>query len=386
MPGSGFNRRTLLAGLAAAGGATIMPSRLAFASPLATDKRFVFIIQRGAADGLSTLAPVGDPQFAEIRGQLAEEFSDVPRIGTDFALHPDLPLLSELFQQEQALFLNAIASPYRDRSHFDAQNVLETGGTRAFEHEDGWLNRIINLLPEGTRAMAVGSSIPAALRGPIEVSNYGSSVLPDADEDLMRRVAKLYGEDEQLSGIWRNALEARDMAMGVEARGNNFGATGELAANLLSGPNGARIAMIETGGWDTHVNQQLRLGYQFRGLNDLLVALRDGLGGHWANTLVLIATEFGRTAAINGTRGTDHGTASLAMLLGGAVNGGRVITDWPGLKSSQLLEGRDLKPTMSLGAAIAGAIGEHFGIDPILAMSTAFPGHDRRPNEGLIRT
>ena len=380
-----LDRRRLLAGLAIGGAASLLPARLAFATAAETDKRFVFIIQRGAVDGLSTLAPVGDPAFAAVRGALANDFADAAKLDSLFALHPDLATIGGLYRAKQALFLHAAASPYRDRSHFDGQNVLETGGTRPYELKDGWLNRTLGLLPGGTRALAVGPNVPAALRGPNLVASYGNSALPDANDDLLDRVSQLYAGDVQLHRLWDGVMMTKDMAAGVEGKGDAPASLGKLAAQLLSAPDGARIAMIETGGWDTHFNQVPRLKRQFKGLDDLVAALKGGLGPVWNDTVVLVATEFGRTAAINGTNGTDHGTASLAMMLGGAVAGGRVVTDWPGLAKEQLYRGRDLNPTTALDTAIAGALGGHFGLDAGKVLATAFPGSSGAPMERLVR-
>jgi uncharacterized protein (DUF1501 family) len=165
-------------------------------------------------------------------------------------------------------------------------------------------------------------------------------------------------------------MTAGDLAGGA---GQNGAATGALAAKLLAGDNGARIAMIETGGWDTHSGQRGRLNAQLRGLDQLVAALKAGLGPDWANTLVIVATEFGRTVAPNGTGGTDHGTASAAMLLGGAVAGGKVVADWPGLGQGALYDGRDLKPTTDLDTLIAAALAQHFGLEPARTMATLFP-------------
>ena len=379
-----LNRRHLIGSMGAAGAALLVP-RLAFAAAADTDRRFIFVIQRGAADGLATLAPLGDPAFAKARGALAEDLAGAVKLDGMFALHPSLATVGQLYAAQQALFLHAVGIPYRDRSHFDAQNVLETGGTLPYQIKDGWMNRLLGLLPGSTRAMAIGATIPAALRGPREVASYGNSALPDASEELLQRVSQMYAGDAQLHSLWDSALQARGMAGGDTEQGQDPVALGKLAAKLMSGDQGARVAMIETGGWDTHFNQNGRLRNQLRGLDGLISALREGLGASWNKTLVLVATEFGRTVAANGTGGTDHGTGSLAMLLGGAVKGGRIMSDWPGLAAAQLYEGRDLRPTLSLDAAIAGAVGGHFGIDPARVLASAFPGSTGKAVEGLIR-
>jgi uncharacterized protein (DUF1501 family) len=345
---------------------------MALAAPQ-TDRRFVFIIQRGAADGLATLAPVGDPAFAGVRGAFAEDAAAGTKLDAMFALHPALAETARLYAAKEALLVHAVASPYRERSHFDGQNVLETGGSVAYRIKDGWMNRLLGLLPAGeSKALAVAATVPAVLRGAHDVSSYAPSRLPDAPEDLMARVASLYESDAQLHALWTSAMDTRAMA-GDLSGGQNGTATGALAAKLLSGPNAARVAVIETGGWDTHANQRGRLAAQLRGLDQLVAALKTGLGTDWANTLVVVATEFGRTAAPNGTGGTDHGTGSAAMLLGGAVAGGRVVADWPGLAPGALFEGRDLKPTSDLDAVIAGAVAQHYALDPARAMPVLFP-------------
>jgi uncharacterized protein (DUF1501 family) len=380
-----LDRRTFLTGAAGAAAMLVAP-HIAIAQA-ATDRRFVFIIQRGAADGLGTLAPTADPAFAPLRGAFAEDFAGGASLG-DFTLHPNLAQAAALYQAREALFVHAVASPYRDRSHFDGQNVLETGGNAAYALRDGWMNRLLGLLPANdSRAIAVSATVPVVLRGRSEVASYAPSNLPDASDDLLARVGNLYAQDQELHAAWAQAMQTRAMAGDLTADGGRNGAaTGALAARLLAGADGARVAVIETGGWDTHANQRGRLGFQLRGLDAMIGALKTGLGADWASTLVLVATEFGRTAAPNGTGGTDHGTASLAMLFGGAVAGGRVLADWPGLGQAALYEGRDLKPTMDLDLLIASAVSEHYRLDMGRAGRTLFPNIGAgRPVEALIR-
>jgi uncharacterized protein (DUF1501 family) len=381
-----FDRRTFLTGSAAALALLGAPG-LAVAQA-ATDRRFVFVIQRGAADGLGTLAPTGDPAFAGVRGAFAEDLAGGSRIGDFFTLHPNLAETARLHAAGEALFVHAVSSPYRERSHFDGQNVLETGGNAAYALRDGWMNRLLGLLPAaGQRAIAVSATVPVVLRGAHEVASYAPSALPDASDDLLTRVAALYEGDAELHSAWAQAMQTRETAGDLGAGGGrNAAATGALAARLLAGEAGARLAVIETGGWDTHANQRGRLGFQLRGLDGLIGALKAGLGADWATTLVLVATEFGRTAAPNGTGGTDHGTGAMAMLLGGAVAGGRVIADWPGLGQAALHEGRDLRPTMDLDALIASAVAQHYRLDHARTARALFPNlAGTRPVAGLIR-
>jgi uncharacterized protein (DUF1501 family) len=380
-----IDRRSFLATGATAAAAFGFAPRMAFARA-ATDRRFVFIIQRGAADGLHTLAPVGDPAYAAARLGLADEFASAPKLDGMFALHPALKNVAGLYGQKQALFLHATASPYRDRSHFDGQNVLETGAAGAYQVNDGWLNRLLGALPpDEAKAIAVAVTVPLALRGKHEVASYAPSALPQANEDLLQRVSMLYQGDRQLHALWSEAMDTRKLTSDMAAdNGRNAAATGALAAKLLAAPGGAKIAMIETGGWDTHAQQRGRLAAQLGGLDAMVGALQQGLGPLWADTMILVATEFGRTVAVNGTGGTDHGTGSAAMLIGGAVKGGRVIADWPGLGGNALYEGRDLKPTTSLDGFIGGAVAGHFGLDPARTMPALFPGAQAKAIEGLV--
>ncbi|MDB5953872.1 DUF1501 domain-containing protein [Ramlibacter sp.] len=366
-----LDRRGFLAGTAA----LLLAPRVAFAQA-ATERRFVFILQRGAADGLNTVIPYADPAYASLRGPLAIDAAGAIRLDGSFALHPSLAQFGALYTAGEALFVQAVASPYRDRSHFDGQNVLESGGTAPYQLKDGWLNRLVGLLPRpGEPAIALAPTVPLALRGPAEVTSYAPSALPAAGDDLLLRVQQLYAQDAQLHALWSAAMQARGMAgaAGLEGKRQDPAALGRMAANFLAQPKGARIAMIETNGWDTHGGQNPRLAAQLRALDTLVAALKQGLGDSWRQTVVLVATEFGRTAAVNGTGGTDHGTASAALLAGGALQGGRVIADWPGLAPAALYEGRDLRPTLGLDALIASVAAESFGLERERVGRVLFP-------------
>jgi uncharacterized protein (DUF1501 family) len=358
--------------LSAGGAGMILVAPQMVLATVPTERRFVFIIQRGAADGLNIVVPYGDPAYTALRRDLAIDPAKAARLDGLFALHPALVEITELYARKQALFVHAVASPYRDRSHFDGQNVLETGGTQPFAVKDGWLNRLVSLMPKAKeQAIALAATVPPALRGPIAVESYAPSSLPEPSDDLLERVGALYAADPQLHPLWASALDAKAAGDVTAARQGPAG-LGRLAATFLIKPQGPRIAMLETGGWDTHSGQEGRLAAQLKALDTLVTALRDGLGPAWASTTVLVATEFGRTAAANGTGGTDHGTASVAMLMGGGVKGGRVLTDWPGLGAGQLYEQRDLKPTLALDAIIAGAAAESLGLDPERTAKTLF--------------
>ncbi|MEQ7873412.1 DUF1501 domain-containing protein [Sphingomonas sp. ASV193] len=366
-----FDRRQFIQ-LGGAAGALLGLPRIALAGRAAGgQKRLLFIIQRGAADGLAIVAPTGDPAYVGLRGDLAADVSHGTKLDSMFSLHPAMARTAQLFQARQALFVHAVASPYRDRSHFDGQNVLETGASGPYRVKDGWMNRLLAELP-GDKAVALAPSVPMALRGANAVSSYAPSNLPDAPDDLMLRIGDLYAADKQLGPLWSEAQSARKMAGDVTSADSGK-AAGDLAARMMAGPAGARVAMIETNGWDTHNGQNGRLANQLKGLDAMVGAFRDGMGADWNNSLVLVATEFGRTAHANGTGGTDHGTGSMAMLLGGGLQGGRVLADWPGLSNGALYQARDLKPTTDLDALIATALSQHFALDPARTSGLLFP-------------
>jgi uncharacterized protein (DUF1501 family) len=377
-----LDRRQLLA---ATGAALLTPGLALAAAP--TDRRFVFIILRGAMDGVATVMPVGDPAYAALRGKFGPPpAAGAPlRLDTNFALHPALAETAALYKKGEAAFVHAIASPYRDRSHFDAQNILETGGTAAYALKDGWLNRLLPLLPQAKEpAIALSAAVPLALRGAAPATSYAPSVLPDADADLLARATALYAGDPQLHRLWSEAMDARALAGDMAPGRANPQALGKLAATFLARLDGARVAVIEIGGWDTHSAQPARLNNQLRQLDATIAALATGLGPAWAQTVVVAATEFGRTVAPNGTGGTDHGTGGAAILAGGALRGGRVIADWPGLAPAQRLDGRDLRPTADLRALFAGLAAEHFGLEAARVSRAVFAA-DVKPMIGLVR-
>jgi uncharacterized protein (DUF1501 family) len=369
------------------------------------DSRFVTIILRGAMDGLQAVAPVGDPDYAALHAGIALAMDgDHPAIALDgfFALHPSMPNFARLYKQNQALVVHAVATPYRDRSHFDGQDVLETGLAGVSANESGWLNRALAALPPGERiggraGLSIGSVTPVIMRGSAPVLGWSAPELPKASDDMSARIMDLYRHrDPQLADALQEGLRTDGLAMkaGVaepgKMRGNEFeqmriAATG--AAALMAQADGPRIAALSFGGWDTHANEggaTGRLAQLLGGLDNAILAFEQGLKSVWNNTTILVVTEFGRTAKINGTVGTDHGTATAAFLVGGAVKGGRIIADWPGLKQTQLYEGRDLAPTTDLRSVFKGILGEQFGLSNTVLAEKIFPGSiSVKPISGL---
>ncbi len=390
-----FSRRQVLGqalGLIGATAAWCGSGGLALAGA-PTEKRFVFVIMRGAMDGLSAVPVLGDPDYVRARGAMAMvgEGGQCLPLGGGFALHPALAGLHQLYQAKQALVVQAVASPYRERSHFDAQDVLENGTALAHGAQSGWLGRTLAQMTM-LKGLAVGQTIPLAMRGGSDVASWSPSNLPEVESDLLQRLDDLYRSDALLASALHEAVAAdaiADEAMGGKQRGGkNFAALAKAAGSFLAAPDGPRLAMIEIGGWDTHAGQGTfkgRLAGNLTQLDQGLDALRLSLGAAWQHTVVLCATEFGRTVAANGTGGTDHGTGGAAFLLGGAVAGGKVVADWPGLATNKLYQQRDLMPTLDLRAVMKGVLAEHFGLDAALLARTVFPESAAvRPVAGLV--
>jgi uncharacterized protein (DUF1501 family) len=394
------SRRVLLGTTAACFGWAFLP-RWAHAAG-ARDMRFITIVLRGALDGLSAVAPVGDPDYAGLHGALALTHDGPhPALPLDgfFALHPSMPTVAALFAQKQAAVVHAVATGYRDRSHFDGQDVLESGQPAPGMTASGWLNRAIGALPAGEavapRGLAVGTVSPLVIRGDAPVLGWAPQVVPDAGDDLAQRLLGLYeSRDPALRAALAQGLASNRLAgtTGMGGRGRMDRPEGMMeaargAARLLAAEDGPRIAALAFDGWDTHVNEggaTGRLAQLLGGLDGAIGAFRDGLGPAWADTTILAVTEFGRTARINGTVGTDHGTATVAFLAGGAVRGGRVLADWPGLKPPNLYEGRDLAPTTDLRAIIKGALHVQWGLGEAVLTDRVFPGSEAIASNKLL--
>nr|WP_282572099.1 DUF1501 domain-containing protein [Roseomonas acroporae] len=370
-------------------------SRLALAAGPAGEARLVVVILRGALDGLAAVPAYGDPAFAGLRGDLAQpepgREEGVLDLGGHFGLHPRLAALHGMYRRGEALVLHAVAGPTRSRSHFEAQDCLESGADQRLA--SGWLNRALAALPARPGAarngLAVGVEEPLLLRGPAPIGAWAPQGAGGPGAALLAQVAALNAADPVLGPAFAEGMRARGfagLAGEIAARDRNaFPALAGGAGRLLAAPDGPRVAALELGGWDTHAGQRGRLNGPLGQLDAGLAALREGLGPAWRQTAVLVATEFGRTVRVNGTGGTDHGTAGAAFLLGGAVAGGRVVADWPGLGEGRLHENRDLAPTMDLRAVTKALLAGHLGLPPA-AVARAFPGSEGvAPLGGLLR-
>jgi uncharacterized protein (DUF1501 family) len=390
---------------AALASSSLLVSRVALGATGATDPRFIFVILRGALDGLAAVPPVGDPDYARLRGELALSPSGggggTFRLDDTFALHPSLSFLAQQWQSKQLAVVHAVSTPYRERSHFDAQDVLETGYARAHASRSGWLNRALPGLPDAKSSsrknsgVALGANVPLVMRGEVEVASWAPDRMPVVDDDTLQRLGDLYASDPVLSRRLADALAAKEMgsSMAVDGKGGSGLAaqvteTAKATANFLAQEHGPRVAVFETTGWDTHANEgsdKGALALRLKALDAGLSTLHDAMGEAWQHTTVLVATEFGRTVAVNGTRGTDHGTGAAAFLLGGAVKGGRMITRWPGLSASALYQGRDLAPTTDLRSVIKSLLRDHMGVSPALIDRDVFPDSAAAPYmQGLV--
>jgi uncharacterized protein (DUF1501 family) len=396
-------RRPVL-GVLGALGIAALPARLAFAAAPG-DRLLVVVVLRGGMDGLAAVPPWRNPAYREARRELAlpppGSADGTVDLDGSFGLHPALAPLAELYRAGELAALHAVASPYRERSHFDGQDVLENGGAKVGQARDGWLNRALAALGQRAPAgFAFGRAVPLLLRGPVAVGSWAPSALPDASEEFLVRVAALYKADPVLSRALEQGLRTRAMAAGAMSEedrmvGRGGGRVGEflqiakVAGEMLARADGPRVASLEIGGWDTHAQQGVERGplaNNLGGLADGLLQLRRGLGDAWAKTAVIVVSEFGRTVAPNGTGGTDHGTAGAALLLGGAVKGGRVLADWPGLAAPKLHQGRDLTPTTDLRSVFKGLLAEHLGVDRAALDRTVFPDSAPvKPLAGLVR-
>jgi uncharacterized protein (DUF1501 family) len=393
-----ISRREFLQYAAAGSAAAALPAiALAATDPSA---RFVLVILRGALDGLGAVPAYGDSHYSSQRGELAID-STAHKLNGLFALNPGLPHLYRRYQAQELIVFHAVATPYRDRSHFEGQDLLESGGPHRAAIHDGWMNRMLPTLPLArTRdtahmAVALAQNVPLVLRGDASVNAWVPSRSPAADSDAsLQRLSTLHSSDVYLADRLHTALAANGIVANHFQSASRdplgqFNLPAAAAGRLLASDTGARVAVIEVGGWDTHANQGADNGQlvnRLSGLDQSLETLRVSLGHAWSKTIVLVATEFGRTVGVNGTRGTDHGTATCAFLLGGAVAGGKVIADWPGLADRELYQGRDLQPTLDLRSVFKGVLMSHLNASERDLEERVFPdSRNARPMEGLIR-
>ncbi|MFZ5669973.1 MAG: DUF1501 domain-containing protein [Pseudomonadota bacterium] len=396
------SRRSLLAAAAGLGVSVAFLGRVAAADDAVARRKLVVVVARGGMDGLSVAPPVGDPDYAALRGRIAIAPDRALGLDATFGLHPALAGVHALALEGQARIAPAIASPDRARSHFEAQDVLESGATAVYGAASGFLNRALEA--GGGRpiaALSVGATAPLILRGPVRTGSWSPGPAGEGSPRLPAILTDLYADDPLLAPALANGLATLAMAAtaqsgldaamvdtlppaaggGVQAfirQGQaNARGLGRTVAGFMVQPAGPQVTAVSVDGWDTHANQgaaEGQLANRLLNLDALLAGLVEGLGPAWAETVVVVATEFGRTARINGTGGTDHGTGSTALVLGGGLKRGGLIGDWPTLRAEALFEARDVRPTLDMRALFKGVLHEHLGLDRRALDEAVFPG------------
>jgi uncharacterized protein (DUF1501 family) len=434
------SRRQALAGALGIGLSIEFLGRKAFAASEgpAETRKLVVVICRGGMDGLSVAPPVGDPNYAGLRGPIAIPGFAAPggalKLDDTFGLHPALASVHRLALKGEARIAPAVASPDRERSHFEAQDVLENGQTTPYATDSGWLNRALSAMGPGkAKAISVGATAPLILRGPVEAASWSPGPGVGKDPRLPSILADLYAHDPMLSralasGLVTEAMakvageDARSALMPASAGPNDTAASvpgapidamtaqmdaggpalrpilrqglpaarqlGATLAGFMVQPGGPQLAAVSLDGFDTHANQgssQGQLATRLAYLDAALDGLAKGMGPAWKDTAVVVVTEFGRTAHVNGTNGTDHGTASTALLLGGALRKGGIVGDWPTLAPGKLFESRDTAPALDMRGLFKGLLAGQFGMDRRALDTVVFPGSGSvAPTEGLV--
>ena len=412
-----FSRRYFLKqGGIAMVGLSAMPAflqRAVAATPMPNKKQLVVLFQRGAADGLNIVVPFGEPNYYRMRPSIA--IPEPRRGGGDaavdldgfFGIHPSLAPVGPLFQKNQLAIVHAAGSPDPTRSHFDAQDFMESGTPGVKSTEDGWLNRAIETTPEENaspfRAVAMGPNLPRMLRGAAP-----AIALPDVRQFKVMAQSPIveggfeamYAQtvDRALRGTGTETFEAIDMLRkadpgkyqpenGAQYPNGPLGRNLQQVGQLIKADIGVEVLFVDCGGWDNHVNEggvQGQLSNLLRDLGQTLAAFHQDMGDRMENLVVVTMSEFGRTAHENGNRGTDHGHANCMFVMGGPVKGGHVYGKWPGLESHQLNEGRDLALTTDFRSVLGEILENHIGVKELKAV---FPGFDNNPRKfpGLIR-
>ena len=393
MQPSSFSRRAALSAIGGGLGVTFLQGT-ALAEDVA-QRKLVVIVARGAMDGLSVTVPFGDPNYLPLRQGIAIPADQVLALDSTFGLHPKLKNLHALQQAGQARVAPAVAIPQRIRSHFEAQDLLETGGAQMYAASTGWLNRTLQAAQPGRpiKALSIGAQEPLILRGPVQAESWspGGRINPNTNR-VASALMDLYADDPLLGPALATGLKVEAQADtingGKPLQGGDVKAFAVTAAKFLTAPDGPSIAVLSLDGFDTHANQGAangQLANRLGSTDDVIAGLQQGMGDQWKNTVVVLATEFGRTARVNGTNGTDHGTASTVILAGGALKSGGIVGDWPTLAQGKLFENRDLAPTLDVRSIFKGVLIEHLGVDGRRVETVVFPNsREAQPVRGLI--
>ncbi len=398
-----LTRRQFLANSAMGAATLLIWPKLTFAAT-GSDTRFLFVLLRGGLDGLESVPPYGDPGYQQIRGALALSPSaqkPAHKLDNVFALHPSFDYAAQLYAQGQFMPVVAAAPPYWGRSHFQAQNCVENGTAKPDGAQTGWLNRCIACMP-GVDGLALAAVMPLTMRGPAKVETWSPPLPTEVNPILLQRLQPLYAADARLaapfaraiaqqndSPVPENALKpgAGTMAMGKPGNKKQGGLPLMMGAagGFMGKSDGPRVAFVEDDGWDTHANEAAIVTRKIVELDAGLKAFHQAIGPIWNRTIVIVATEFGRTAHINGTGGTDHGTGGSMFLAGGALRGGRVAGNWPGIGAGELYQDRDVHATTDFRSVFKGVLAAHLGMPESLLESKVFPGSAAaEPMEGLV--
>jgi len=404
-----LTRRTMLKNLLLAGGYCLLPMGRrgwALASPEATNQHLVVILMRGAVDGLSIVTPYREPNYYARRPSIAlggpGQTDGVLDLDGFFGLNPSLASLMPLWQSRSLAFVQASGSPAETRSHFEAQDIMETAMLNSAMATQGWMNGLAQLLPDNhspTRALSFGNTLPKIFQGRYDVSTVPNGIHSNGgkrvgDPQVEQEFAQMYGAQSQLGALYKQALSARASEMqDLEDEMTNankgapttdaFVAQSMKAGDMIRRDPHIQLVFMDVGGWDTHVGQgnaKGQLANKLSKLGDGLVELAQSLGPEYANTTILVMSEFGRTVAQNGNGGTDHGHGNVAWVMGGNVRGGKVYGRWPGLAPNQLWEGRDVAVTTDFRSIIGAVVGGQFGVEGE-RLAQIIPGY--RPDSEL---
>ncbi len=384
-----MSRRSMLGVTAGLFSWAFMP-RYAEAASAGGDPRLLVVVLRGGMDGISTVVPFGDPHYVSMRGDIAIPAASTIRLNSFFGLHPALASFGNHYKAGDAAVVHATCTPLRNRSHFDAQDNLENGLPGLASNPTGWLNRLLTALPAGAPIKSKGAiqigDAPLILRGPALVLGWSPTWFTHVKDPTLYLVRTLYREnDPKLLSVLEQGLRADRLAERSDVDDGDISSLRKGfrgAARLVGAADGPRIAVLSVGGWDTHSDQGGVTGAMAGVLGELDRGIQDfrtTIGSAWSQTVIVMVTEFGRTVRANGDDGTDHGVGTVALLAGGAVNGGKVFGDWPGLAPAKLYEGSDLKPTTDIRSVFKGVLRDHLGVPSTLLNSTIFPASQSAP-------
>jgi uncharacterized protein (DUF1501 family) len=353
---------------------------MAFPDVKLPEKRLLVVLLRGGLDGLAAVPPLADKNLSKIRKDvLVQGANDLDGF---FGIHPNLKFLENEYHSGNAAFVHATSFPYTGRSHFDGQNIMETGSEQAYAVTSGWVGRAMNAA--GFSSLAVSLPIPIILRGNEVNSNYFPTNFSKATKKEYAEVEKMWKSDSQLNGMLKDISSRDTMKHG---RGDTIDLVG-YAASQMHKKNGPRVGLLEIDGFDTHAlqgNEQGEHAELLEDLDNILRVFKERMGPLYDDTAIVTVTEFGRTAFENGTQGTDHGWASSMILAGGLVKGKQVVSDWPGLSKRNLFEDRDLTMTIDARDIYAEVIKTVFDLEDDVISEHVFLGYKPEKYYGLLK-